>query len=186
MGDYLIRYRATLKNYPKATPAYLSIPFTVSIVELKQTDYIFNVAPEWLTVLEDQYLVLGNHLVYEFGEKKSIFGSEVHVNVQLRKTSIFAEYEPYQNAYLVNGDKTTRDDLGLSKIVVEVTYTDPTGREQYFSNFFYLHIIESLDDIVDPDKKIKPEKRIVKSKYKHLVKQSSRMDRPIPYIAKFT
>ena len=61
----------------------------------------------------------------------------------------------------MNGDKTTRDDLGLSKIVVEVRYTDPTGREQYFSNFFYLHIIESLDDIVDPDKKFKPEKRIV-------------------------
>ena len=79
----------------------------------------------------------------------------------MRKTSIFAEYEPYQNAYIVNGDKTTRDDLGLSKIVVEVRYTDPTGREQYFSNFFYLHIIESLDDIVDPDKKFKPEKRIV-------------------------
>ena len=64
VGDYLIRYRATLKNYPKATPAILSTPFTVSIVELKQTNYIFNVAPEWLTVLEDQYLVLGNHLVY--------------------------------------------------------------------------------------------------------------------------
>ena len=94
--------------------------------------------------------MLGDHLAYPFGEKISIFGTEVTVNVILRKTAIFAEYEPEQNAYLVDGDKTTQDDVGLSKVYVEVTYNDPSGREQFFSNFFYLHVIEIIDEVVSP------------------------------------
>ena len=150
VGDYLIRYRASLKDYPTANVAVLNTPFIVTIVELKQSDYIFNIAPDWLINLEDQYLLLGNHLVYEFGEKTSIFGTDVTVNVNLRGASIFANYEQEQNAFTVNGDKTLREDLGLWKIIVEVTYDDPRNRQQYFSNFFYLHIQEFIDEIIAP------------------------------------
>ena len=47
-GEYLIRYRASLKDYPSADPVLLTSPFKVTIVEVKQSDYIFNVEPIWL------------------------------------------------------------------------------------------------------------------------------------------
>lgn len=40
-------------------------------------------------------------------------------------------------------------DLGIWKVKVEVTYDDPKGREQYFSNFFYIHITEP--ELVDDE-----------------------------------
>ena len=58
------------------------------------------------------------------------------------ETSAYADYDAGINAFNVNGDKTTQDALGLHKITVEVRYDDPRGREQFFSNFFYLHITE--------------------------------------------
>jgi len=52
VGEYRIRYRAYLKDYPEAKEAILADPFTITIVEPpSQSDYIFNVAPDWLDYL---------------------------------------------------------------------------------------------------------------------------------------
>ena len=34
----------------------------------------------------------------------------------------------------------TEEDLGMHKVKVEVTYDDPRGKPQYFTNHFYFHI----------------------------------------------
>ena len=68
-GEYLIRYRASLEDYPSADPVLLSSPFKVTLVEVKQSDYIFNVEPIWLGEIEDQQIEMGDHLLYQIGEK---------------------------------------------------------------------------------------------------------------------
>lgn len=68
-GEYLIRYRASLEDYPSADPVLLSSPFKVTIVEVKQSDYIFNVEPIWLVEIKDQQVEMGDHLLYQLGEK---------------------------------------------------------------------------------------------------------------------
>jgi len=32
------------------------------------------------------------------------------------------------------------EDLGVYKVIVEVTYLDPRGRSQFFSGAFFLHV----------------------------------------------
>lgn len=49
VGEYLIKYRAYMKNYSQKIFTLLEEPFKVTIVEPpSQSDYIFNVAPNWL------------------------------------------------------------------------------------------------------------------------------------------
>ena len=93
MGEYLVRYRARLRNYPTASVAVLETPFVVRIVEQKLSDYVFNAPPGWLTELEDQYILLGANHKYIFGEKQSVFGTEVGVRVSLRRAVAFSQYD---------------------------------------------------------------------------------------------
>ena len=62
-------------------------------MEFKESDYVFNVVPDWLKNLQDQYLVLGDHLIYSFGERISIFDTEVKVSLDLREAFSFSAYE---------------------------------------------------------------------------------------------
>ena len=191
VGRYQIRYRATLEDYPSVRPVTLESPFQVDIIGFKESDYVFNVVPDWLTQLEDQYVVLGDHLVYSFGEKTSMFGDEVQVKVHFGRTAGFADYEADLNSYNVNGDRTRVEDIGLHKIKVEVTYLDPRGREQYFSNFFYLHVTERPNEDGDSDpepEEVNTEPLIVtESNFAGYWKpQEKRDDRPRPYIAAYS
>lgn len=54
IGEYKIKYRATLALYPEANPIELAIPFTV-VIETPPSPsvYVFNVIPDWMTSLED-------------------------------------------------------------------------------------------------------------------------------------
>lgn len=70
---------------------------------------------------------------------------DVEINVDIRSLLDFATFDYMNNIFLVNGSKNTVEDLGLWKVVVEVTFLDEKGRKQTFSNFFYLHIIERPD-----------------------------------------
>ena len=69
--------------------------FTITIVEPpSQSDYIFNVAPDWLDYLEDQYVMIGDNLIYNMGEKINMFGGPIDVQLDLRKIDYFASYDP--------------------------------------------------------------------------------------------
>lgn len=98
------------------------------------------------------------------GDKSNFFGADVDVRVSLRSAVAFSQYDRESNALDVFGSWMTRDDIGLNKITVEVTYKDPTGREQKFSNFFYLHILEFLDDIIAPN--VTATKNLIEAEYK--------------------
>ena len=74
------------------------------------------------------------------GNKTSLLGADVQVKLDLRRISNFATYDEDKNAFIVLGHKVRVRDLGLRKVIVEVTYDDPTGRRQYYSNYFYLEI----------------------------------------------
>ena len=58
-----------------------------------KSDFIFNVAPDWLDQLEDQYVEKGDNLLYQMGEKTNMFGGEVNVKLDLRKIEKFADYD---------------------------------------------------------------------------------------------
>ena len=49
--------------------------------------------PDWLVNLEDKQLVIGDHLVYSFGEKTSFFGNEVEVKLDFGKARGYSDYE---------------------------------------------------------------------------------------------
>lgn len=75
LGEYFIRFRTYLTDYPEVMPYTLAEPFVVTIVEPpNSSDYVFNTAPEWLEKLEDQFLVFGDSLIYSFGDRTNIFG----------------------------------------------------------------------------------------------------------------
>ena len=77
-------------------------PFKVTIVEPPSTsDYVFNVAPDFLGELEDQYVTLGDSLIYELGDKTNFFGTEVTVTLDVRKITRFAHYDPDVNALVL-------------------------------------------------------------------------------------
>lgn len=66
----------------------------VTIVEQpSQSDYVFNVMPDWLDTLEDQFLVFGDNLIYSFGDRTNIFGDQVDVNVLLQQSRHFVNYD---------------------------------------------------------------------------------------------
>ena len=94
-----------------------------------QSDYAFNEMPDWLKKLKDQYVKVGEGLIYEFGENRSFFGGKTDVKVELRRAFMFSSYDAYFNSFVVNRDKLTNEDVGLYKIVVEVSYNDPKGRK---------------------------------------------------------
>ena len=76
-GEYLIRYRASLRDYTSVEAVQLEEPFKVTIVEVNQSDYIFNIEPDWLGELEDQQVQVGDSFIYQLGEKTNMFGQEV-------------------------------------------------------------------------------------------------------------
>ena len=56
-------------------PIVLAQPFTVTIVEpANPSTYVFNVMPDWLKKLEDQYVKVGESKIYKFGENVNFFG----------------------------------------------------------------------------------------------------------------
>ena len=105
VGIYKIRYRATLDSYPDAPPIELEAPFTVTIVQPPSPSvYVFNVIPDWMSVLKDQYVTQGESLIYSFGPKTNFFGTETTVNVRMKKAvGLFASYDSIWNSFVVNG-----------------------------------------------------------------------------------
>lgn len=150
VGEYLIKYRAYLIRYPTAWDTYLEQPFNVTIIEPLPGDFIFNVPPMWLDELEDKFLVLGDNLVYPFGAKVNTYGDEVNVDIDITSIRPFSNYESEINTFSLRGDGMSRLELGIHKVIVNVSYVDPRGRLQNFSNFFYVHIIEdpSIIDLI--------------------------------------
>lgn len=98
--------------------------------------------PLWLDELEDKFLVLGDNLVYPFGAKINTYGDEVNVDIDIRSIRPFSNFESESNTFSLIGEGMSRTELGIHKVTVDVSYVDPRGREQNFSNFFYVHIIE--------------------------------------------
>ena len=109
-----------------------------------------------MSKLEDQYIVTGQSLLYALGvidieneASLSVFGSEIEINVDLRRSGVssFSAYDRNSNSFIVNGQNVTRDNVGMYKVKVEVSYTDPKDRVQYFSNLFYLHVSLDSNDL---------------------------------------
>ena len=75
LGEYKIRYRAILKDYPGVAPIVHTQSFLVTILEpANPSTYVFNVIPDWLKKLEDQYVQVGESKIYKFGENVNFFG----------------------------------------------------------------------------------------------------------------
>ena len=130
-------------------------PFEVTIIESKQSDIVFHIEPDWMTILEDQYIIQGQHLLYKFADESatvSEFGSEVDISVDMRRASAFAKVQQDDNGFnfKVNGNNVTSEHVGVWRINVKASYTDPKGREQTFNKPFYLHIAED-PNAVKPD-----------------------------------
>ena len=62
----------------------------------------------------------------------SEFGTEVKIEVDMRRASSFAKFEKETNRFIINGNNVTRDYIGTWKIQVKASYTDPKGRVQTF------------------------------------------------------
>ena len=111
-----------MENYPVSISIEREYPFIIIIGE--PSGYVINTVPDWLLNLKDKYLLLGDNLVYELGDQSSFSGTEVIVKLDLRLPHVFADYDVDNNTFIVNGDLTMEDDVGLWKIFVEVTYVD--------------------------------------------------------------
>ena len=123
------------------TPIVLTQPFAVTILEPPNpSTYVFNIMPDWLKKLKDQYMQVGESKIYKFGDNVNFFGGKSDLKVNIGRAFMFSSYDAFFNAYVVNGDKVTDEDIGKYKIIVEATYIDPKGTKQFFSNSFYLHI----------------------------------------------
>ena len=85
------------------------------------------------------------------GEKTNMFGGPVDVQLDLRKIDHFASYDPISHQMIALGNQMTLKDVGIHKVKVEVSYSDPRGKPQYFTNSFYLHITS------DPNSSFLPE-----------------------------
>ena len=141
VGEYKIKYRATLELYPQADPIVLARPFTVVIEKPPSpSDYVFNVIPDWLNTLEDQYVTQGQSLNYSFGQNTNIFGTETTVNVRMKMAGLFSRYDSVQNAFVVDGKNIIDTSIGIHKINVDVTYVDPKGQTQFFTKSFSLYV----------------------------------------------
>ena len=107
-GEHRIRYRASLKNNPGVF-TYLEKPFIVKILEPpSQSKYSIKVEPEWLINLEDQYITVGEYLLYEF----IVPDSQQNLKVDLQRISRFARFDYKTNSLIVQGDSVTRVDVG--------------------------------------------------------------------------
>ena len=58
----------------------------------------------------------------------------------MRKAALFSHYDPTSHSLVVDGTRITDELVGLHKVTVETTYTDPKGKTQFFSKSFYLNI----------------------------------------------
>ena len=90
-------------------PFTLQWAFKVTILEPpSQSDYAFNAIPDWLSKLKDQYVKVGEALIYKFGENISFFGGKTDVKVDLRRAFTFSNYDAVFNSFIVNRDKGQR------------------------------------------------------------------------------
>lgn len=104
IGQYKIKYVATFDSFPQADPITLKNPFTVTIERAPSPSfYVFNVEPDWISALEDQYVVQGDSLTYVFGENVNFYGEKTNVTVMMKEASLFARYDQMKHALVVNG-----------------------------------------------------------------------------------
>ena len=119
VGVHRIRYKATFESYPIASPIILDNPFSVTISKpASPSTYVFNVMPDWMVALEDQYVVQGDSLIYSFGENVNFFGEETQVNVDFGKASIFANYVPQTHAVTIDATTLPTELVGVHRITV--------------------------------------------------------------------
>ena len=72
----------------------LDKPFTVVIERPPSPSvYVFNVIPDWMNTLEDQYVTQGEELTYLFDKNENFFGEESSVTLRMREASIFSRYD---------------------------------------------------------------------------------------------
>ena len=96
--------------------------------------------PDWMSNLEDLYIVQGDQLEHRFNENVNFFGDKTNVKFRMREANIFARYDEIWHSFVVNSTAIPDSMIGIHKITVETTYVDPKGQAQFFTKSFYLHV----------------------------------------------
>ena len=121
----------------------------------------------------------------------NIFGQETVVTLKMRKAALFAYYDSASHTFVVDGSRITDDMVGLHKITVETTYTDPKGQTQFFSKSFYLKVEPDPSKLdLGPVEEFIDDRNIVsQADFKGIIMvepQPKSTERPVPYIAEFS
>lgn len=83
-------------------------------------------------------------------KSNNLLNANIDVKVNLSQISNFARYDEQRNAFIVDGRMVTKQQTGLSKVIVSATYEDPLGKTHHFTNHFYLRIDDVIEDVVNP------------------------------------
>ena len=122
--------------------------FTVKIEPLNTANITVTKEPEWIISLQNQRVKVGDSLLYAPGIQFNTYGYLMEVSAELGDAFRFSKYETDTNLYKVNGDITTKDDIGIYMITISARFYDESYSEKYTKSFF----LEVWDDpeIVDP------------------------------------
>ena len=121
-GEYLIRYRAWLAEYPYVSvllekPIQVTIEVDVIDIEI----VVFDPEPEWPLSLEDQTIIVGEHLLLQLDEVNT---EEYTVSIDLEgeRLNVFAQFNQGLVMFEVNGDFVKESDVGIYVIKVDVNF----------------------------------------------------------------
>lgn len=127
-GEYRLKYRASLSEYPEI---HLDSEETFKVTiagKVYDSDYSFHARPDWLDLLTDQVIKVGQSLIYDIG---AISEGEENVSIELGEASIFATYDRQSQSIFISSQKYGVDQIGTWEITVSVAVDKSIFKETF-------------------------------------------------------
>ena len=95
--------------------------------------------PDFISELEDQRIKVGESLLYRMADNANQFGAATEVSIDRvlnHNFEKFVNYDPIQNAIVVDGEDVVPEMVGFWTVTVTSEYVDPKGTYQKFEESF--------------------------------------------------
>lgn len=145
IGEYEVRVCSKILNSIETTEC---ISFDITVVP-QPDGRTYTEEPEFMVVLADQKVRVGDSLSFSPGANTNTYGYQMQVDVKLGVASRFVTYDSQLNTFRVQGSLLKKDDVGVYPIEVTARFSNGTLVENYRKTF----LLTIWDDTPPPEEK---------------------------------
>lgn len=148
VGEYEVKVCSKIFNSLETTEC---TSFEIKVVPLPEpeVEIIYTEEPQFMVVLQDQKVRVGDSLSYSPGANVDTYGHQMEVKVFLGAAFKFSTYDPELNLFRVNGSLLSIEDVGVYPIELTAKFTNGTFVETYKKTF----LLTIWDDTPPPEEK---------------------------------